>query len=99
MSALTVHLKATYRQLKLYIWLVPMIIVLGRTTELMITFLTNTMSASRLSESNMLILLLPLFAVTLPLSYYQRIVHLGASRIQYYRGCMPFLPSGPQVLP
>ncbi|OMF92551.1 hypothetical protein [Paenibacillus sp. FSL R7-0337] len=86
MSALTVHLKATYRLLKLYIWLVPVIIVLGRTTELMITFLTNTMSASRLSESNMLILLLPLFAVTLPLSYYQRIVHLGASRMQYYKG-------------
>ncbi|WP_340021247.1 hypothetical protein MHI24_19850 [Paenibacillus sp. FSL K6-1096] len=86
MSALTVHLKATYSQLKLYIWLVLMIIVLGRTTELIITFLTDTMGVSRLSESNMLILLLPLFAITLPLSYYKRIVHLGASRMQYYRG-------------
>lgn len=34
----------------------------------------------------MLILLLPLMAIVLPLSYYKRIVHLGASRAQYFRG-------------
>ncbi|WP_232231550.1 hypothetical protein [Paenibacillus sp. HW567] len=81
-----VHLQATYRQLKMYIWSVLMIIVLGRIAELIITSLTDSSGLSRLSETNMLILLLPLMAIVLPLSYFRRIVHLGASRKQYFIG-------------
>ncbi|CQR55966.1 hypothetical protein [Paenibacillus riograndensis] len=86
MGTLTVHLVATYRQLKMYIWFILMIIVLGRTAELIVTTLTDSRGVSRLSETNMLILLLPLMAIALPLSYFKRIVHLGASRKQYFQG-------------
>jgi heme/copper-type cytochrome/quinol oxidase subunit 4 len=86
LSALAVHLKATYSQLKMYIWFVLMIIVLGRIVELFVTSYLDNSGISRLSESNMLILLLPLMAIALPLSYYNRIVHLGASREQYFKG-------------
>lgn len=86
MTALAVYLKSTYRQLKMYVWFVLMMILLGRTAELIVTSLTDSSGISRLSEANMLIILLPLIAIVLPLSYYRRIVHLGASRAQYFRG-------------
>ncbi|MBA9084320.1 heme/copper-type cytochrome/quinol oxidase subunit 4 [Fontibacillus solani] len=83
---MTVHIKATYRQLKMYIWFVLIIIVLGRIAELIVTYFTDSSEISRFSEGNMLILLLPLMSITLPLSYYKRIVHLGTSRQQYFKG-------------
>lgn len=86
MGGVTVHLKATYRQLKMYIWFVLMIIVLGIIAELIVTYFTDTSEISSLSEGNMIIILLPLMAIALPLSYYKRIVHLGASRQQYFKG-------------
>ncbi|GBF75515.1 hypothetical protein PA598K_03931 [Paenibacillus sp. 598K] len=86
MGALTLHFKATYRQLKMYIWFVLVIIVFGRLTELIITSLTEENNVSRLSETNMLIILLPLIAIVLPLSYTKRMVHLGATRQQVFWG-------------
>ncbi|MHA7966012.1 hypothetical protein ACX93W_17965 [Paenibacillus sp. CAU 1782] len=86
MDALAVHLKATYRQLKMYIWFVLTIIVLGRGAELIVNSFSEINNISRLSEANMLVILLPMLAIALPLSYYKRIVHLGASREQYFKG-------------
>lgn len=86
MGALAVHLKATYRQQKWAIGFVLLIILLGRSAEFLVAFLTGSSGLSRLSETNMLILLIPMLALTLPVSYYRRIVHLGASRGQYFKG-------------
>ncbi|MCM3701484.1 hypothetical protein [Paenibacillus macerans] len=86
MEALAVHLKTTYMQLKIYIWFILSIIVLGTITELFILLVSDIPDITTLSKANMLIILLLLAAIVLPLSYYKRIAHLGVSRVQYYMG-------------
>lgn len=83
---MAVHLKATYLQMKIYIWCVIIMILLGRLAELIVSLAIDNSGESRLSESNMLILILPLLAIVLPINYYKRIVSLGASREQYFKG-------------
>ncbi|WP_159887016.1 hypothetical protein [Paenibacillus puerhi] len=86
MGAAAVHVKATYLQMRIYIWCVIFLILLGRLAELIVNLTIENIGDSRLSESNLLILILPLLAIVLPLSYYKRIVSLGASREQYFMG-------------
>lgn len=86
MGALAVHLKATYLQMRMYIWFVIMLIILGRLAEFIVSLFIDGGESTGLSTSNVLILILLLIAIVLPLSYYKRIVHLGASRKQYFVG-------------
>lgn len=86
MGSMAVHLKATYLQMRFYIWFVIIVILLGRTAEIIVSISTDTYDLSRLSESNMLLLILLFFASMLPLNYYKRIVNLGASRTHYFKG-------------
>ncbi|KQO17940.1 hypothetical protein [Paenibacillus sp. Leaf72] len=86
MGALTVHLKATYLQMRIYIWFIIILTVLGRLAEFIVNLLVNNSGGTILSAGNMLILILLLLAIVLPLSYYKRIVQLGASRKQYFWG-------------
>lgn len=86
MGAWAVHLKATYLQTKIYIWCVIILILLGRLADFIVSLFTDSSKNTRLSDGNMLILILLLIAIVLPLSYYKRIVHLGASREQYFKG-------------
>ncbi|MFD2700594.1 hypothetical protein ACFSVM_08930 [Paenibacillus shunpengii] len=86
MGALAVHLKASYMQLRIYIWLVVIFILLGRLTEYIVGIFTDNEHSRALADGNLLLLILLLIAVVLPLSYYKRIVHLGASRKQYFLG-------------
>ncbi|MGO4732932.1 hypothetical protein [Paenibacillus sp. 2KB_22] len=86
MGALTVHLKATYLQLRIYIWMVIIIIILGRLAEFIVGFFTDSSQKTGLADGNLLLLILLIIAIVLPLSYYNRIVHLGASRKQYFWG-------------
>lgn len=86
MGAWAIHLKATYSQIKMHIWFVLTIIVLGRISELIVISLSDISGITRLSEANMLVVLLPIIAIVLPLRYYKRILHLGASREQYFAG-------------
>ncbi|MCM3782272.1 hypothetical protein M3231_04760 [Neobacillus mesonae] len=86
MNALAVHLKATYFQLRVYIWLVIIFILLGRLAEFIVGLSTNSSQDTVLSDGNLLLLILLFIAIVLPISYYKRIVHLGASREQYFWG-------------
>lgn len=86
MSALAVHLKATYLQLRIYIWMVIIFILLGRLAEFIVGLFIDISQSAVLADGNLLLLILLLIAIMLPLSYYQRIVHLGASRKQYFWG-------------
>ncbi|GEM_PF-1695093 len=86
MRTLAFHLKTTYMQLKMYIWFILSIIVLGTITELLIIWFSDIPDITNLSKANMLIILLPLIAIVLPLSYYKRISHLGVNRAQYFLG-------------
>lgn len=86
MGALTVHLKATYLQLRIYIWMVIIFIFLGRLVEFIVGLFTENSQNTGLSDGNLLLLILLIIAIVLPLSYYNRIVHLGASRKQYFFG-------------
>lgn len=87
MRAMTVHIKATYLQMRLYIWGVVLMILLGRLADWIVTVSTNSsFNTLRLSDGNMLLLILLFFAVLLPLRYFKRIVHLGASREDYFLG-------------
>ncbi|WP_458123551.1 hypothetical protein [Paenibacillus sp. Z3-2] len=86
MGALTVHLKATYLQLRIYIWMIIIFIILGRLVEFIVGRLTDSSNNKGLSDGNLLLLILLIIAIALPLSYYKRIVHLGASRKQYFWG-------------
>ncbi|QJD82940.1 hypothetical protein [Cohnella herbarum] len=85
MGAFAVHLKATYLQMRIYIWCVMILILLGRLAEFIVSFFIDGNPNTGLSAANMLILILLFTAIVLPLTYYKRIVHLGASREQYYK--------------
>jgi len=87
--ALAVHLKATYLQMRIYVWCLIILILLGRLADFIVSLLIDSGGQSTiLSDGNMLILVLPLIAIVLPLSYYKRIVYLGASREQYFKGLL-----------
>ncbi|MFE4571033.1 hypothetical protein [Paenibacillus chitinolyticus] len=88
MGALTVHLKATYLQMRIYIWCVILLLLLGKTAEFIVGLFIDDSQSRGLSGGNILILILPLIAIVLPLIYYKRIVHLGASREQYFKGLL-----------
>lgn len=85
MAALAVHLKATYLQMRIFIWGVIILILLGRLADFIVSINIDSGRGTRLSDGNMLILILLLIAIILPLSYYNRIVNLGASRGQYFK--------------
>jgi len=86
LGPLAVHIKATYLQMRIYIWCILIFILLGRLTDITVNFIINKLDNMILSDANMLLLILLMFAVVLPLSYYRRIVNLGASRAQYFKG-------------
>lgn len=86
MNALTVHLKATYLQLRLYIWGVIFFILLGRLVEFIVFQFADSSQRTVLADGNLLLLILLMIAIILPHSYYQRILHIGASRRQYFWG-------------
>ncbi|WP_433922127.1 hypothetical protein [Paenibacillus taichungensis] len=86
MGALTVHLKATYLQMRIYIWMVIILILLGRLAEFIVGLFIDSSQNTGIADGNLLLLILLIFAIVLPLSYYNRIVHLGANRIQYFFG-------------
>lgn len=81
-----VHLKPAFVQMRLYIWGVFLLILLGRVADLIVTLSTKSGYTTRLSDGNMLLLILLLTAFILPLTYFKRILHLGASREQYFKG-------------
>lgn len=84
MGAWAVHFKATYSQMKIYIWCVIGLILLGRLAEFIVSRFTDSGQSNILSDGNILILILLFIAIVLPLRYYKRIVHLGASRERYF---------------
>jgi len=86
LSALAVHFKATYSQMKLYIWLIVGLVPLGRLVDFIVSRFTDSSQNTSLSDGNLLLLILLVTSIALPLSYYRRIVHLGASRAQYFKG-------------
>lgn len=86
MGTLAVHLKATYLQLRIYIWIIVIFILLGRLAEFIVGLFVDSGQDIGLADGNLLLLILLLIAIVLPLSYFKRIVHLGASRKQYFWG-------------
>lgn len=89
MGAMAVHLKATYLQTRIYTWGVIVLLLLGKLAEFIVGLFIDSSSQNRgLSGGNILILILPIIATLLPLIYYKRIVHLGASRGQYFKGLL-----------
>jgi len=87
-GALAVHLKATYLQMRIYIGFILILTLLGRLAQFIVSLFVDGSSGTILSAGNMLVLILLLIAIVLPLSYYKRIVHTGASREQYFRGLL-----------
>ena len=71
--------------MRIYIWGIMIMILLGRLADFIVSLNIDSSQSTRLSDGNMLILVLPLIAIVLPIAYYKRIVHLGASREQYYK--------------
>jgi hypothetical protein len=81
-----VHIKATYLHIRIYLWGVIGMILLGRLADLIVSLSTKSMGGNRLSDGNMLLLILLCTAIVLPIRYFKRIIHLGASREQYFKG-------------
>ncbi len=86
MKAWTVQLKPAFVQMRMYVWGVILLILLGRVADLIVTLSIKSGYTMRLSDGNMLLLILLLTAVILPLTYFKRIIYLGASRQQYFIG-------------
>jgi hypothetical protein len=86
LKAWAVHLKPAFVQMRMYVWGVILLILLGRVADLIVTLSIKSGYTMRLSDGNMLLLILLLTAVILPLTYFKRIIYLGASRQQYFNG-------------
>lgn len=86
MGAMSIHLKATYLQMRIYVWCILVFTLLGRLAQFIVSLFVDSSQSTILSAGNMLILILILIAIVLPLSYYARIIHSGASRGHYFRG-------------
>jgi hypothetical protein len=71
--------------MRIFIFCVIILILLGRLAEFIVSLFIDSSQNTSLSDGNMLILILLLIAIVLPLSYYKRIVYLGASREQYFK--------------
>lgn len=72
--------------MRIYIWMVIILILLGRLVEFIVGLFTDDNQNRGLADGNLLLLILLIIAIALPLSYYKRIIHLGASRRQYFGG-------------
>lgn len=86
MKALSIHLKATYLHIRIYIRGVIGMILLGRLADLIVSLSIESSGGNRLSDGNILLLILLCTAISLPLYYFKRIIHLGASRVEYFKG-------------
>lgn len=72
--------------MRMYVWLVIIFVLLGRLAEFIVGHFIDSSQGTGLSTSNLLLLILLILAIVLPLRYYKRIVHLGASRERYFAG-------------
>lgn len=86
MSKLNVMLKASYLQLRVYIICVLGMVVINFITQFIVDLVINDVDNSQVSGGNMMSILLIFIASVLPLTLFKRVVHLGASRKEYYKG-------------
>ncbi|MBD3917383.1 hypothetical protein H8B09_01345 [Paenibacillus sp. PR3] len=88
MNKTTVLLKASFLQLRLYLWIILGILAVSVTTDLIISLGMGPGENASVSAANLLNVFLIFVGSVLPLSFFKRVIHLGATRKEYYVGVL-----------
>ncbi|WP_433945523.1 hypothetical protein [Paenibacillus sp. SN-8-1] len=88
MNKSAVWMKASFLQLKLYLWIIVGALVVSVTTNLIISLSMRSGENSTLSTANLFTLFLFFVGSVLPASFFKRMINLGATRREYYLGIL-----------
>jgi len=84
----SVLLKASFLQLRLYLWIILGILAVSVTTDLIISLAMGAGENASVSAGNLLNVFLIFVGSVLPASFFKRLLHLGATRKEYYVGAL-----------
>ncbi|MCU6792504.1 hypothetical protein OB236_10225 [Paenibacillus sp. WQ 127069] len=85
MNKTTVLMKASFLQLRLYLWIVLGILTVSVITNLIISFALRSGENSSVSAANLTTLfLIFVLGSVLPVSFFKKLIILGATRKEYY---------------
>ncbi|RUS48897.1 hypothetical protein [Cohnella sp. AR92] len=88
MDKTTVLLKATFLQLRLYLWIIVGVLAVSVITDLIISLAMGNGENSSVSAGNLLDVFLIFVGSVLPVSFFKRLIYLGATRKEYYVGVL-----------
>ncbi|MDQ0110669.1 hypothetical protein [Paenibacillus harenae] len=88
MNKTIVLLKASFLQLRMYLWIVLGILAVSVTTNIIVSLSMGPGENSSVSAVNLLTLFLIFVGSVLPLSFFKRMINLGATRKEYYIGIL-----------
>ncbi|MCQ6561089.1 hypothetical protein [Paenibacillus mendelii] len=86
LNKMNILIKASFLQLRLYLYIILGIIVVNILVQFIVGQFAGSGDNTNVSSGNMLLIILICMAVVLPVSFYKRIINLGASRKEYYTG-------------
>lgn len=88
MNKTIVLMKASFLQLRLYLWIILSILAVSVITNLIVSLAMGPGENSSVSAANMLTLFLIFVGSILPASLFKRLINLGATRKEYYVGIL-----------
>ncbi|MBM6994727.1 hypothetical protein IM700_003505 [Paenibacillus sp. DXFW5] len=86
MNRLSAQFKASYLQLRIYLWIIVGIVAIAQLADLIVSISLGRVEKDSVSETNFLMIFLLFVPTILPTVYFIRIINLGASRKEYYQG-------------
>jgi hypothetical protein len=81
-------MKASFLQLRTYLWIILGILAVSVITNLIVSLSMGSGENSSVSAANLLTLFLIFVGSVLPVSFFRRVINLGATRKEYYLGIL-----------
>lgn len=80
--------RASLQQLRIYLWIILSILAIHITASLIVAQFVADKDSTQISHANILTIFLICMAVALPVGFFKRAIHLGASRKEYFAGAL-----------
>jgi hypothetical protein len=81
-------MKASFLQLRTYLWIILGILAVSVITNLIVSLSMGSGENSSVSAANLLTLFLIFVGSVLPVCFFRRVINLGATRKEYYLGIL-----------
>ncbi|SDL85373.1 hypothetical protein [Paenibacillus jilunlii] len=88
MNKLTVMLKASFLQLKLYLYVILGVVAVSVLANIIVSLSVGIRENSQVSAANLFTVFLVFVGSILPVQLFRRVVNLGATRKDYYYGIL-----------